>query len=92
MADLIDRAVLIAEYEYLKAECYEASGDAWDDIIDRVKKQPRVDAEPVRHAYWIIFTDKFTFGKCSICGMAQRAGRLNYCPECGAKMDEEVEE
>lgn len=36
---------------------------------------------------WIIEKDKYgTKGICSSCGMVQRAGELNYCPECGMKM------
>ena len=27
-----------------------------------------------------------TYGRCSICGMRQYAGQLNYCPDCGAMM------
>lgn len=86
MADLIDRDALKDYIEnlwdmqdaYLPCHFF----DAMDDMLT-------VDAKPIRRGHWIIFTDKSTFGKCSICGMAQRVGRLNYCPECGAKMDEE---
>ena len=98
MDDLIDRAALIAEYEYLKAECYESSWDAWDDIIDRVKKQPRVAADLVRHAYWIDASDEYNNGnivyRCSYCREDKvlidgtpETNNLNYCPICGAKMD-----
>ena len=53
--------------------------------------EPIVDAEPVKHGYWI-FSPKdaiemmFTLPKCSECGTESADGG-NYCPNCGAKMD-----
>lgn len=50
------------------------------------------DAEPVKHGHWI-FEPKdaiemmFTLPKCSECG-AESSDGGNYCPNCGAKMDE----
>ena len=50
------------------------------------------DAEPVRHGRWI-FKPKdaiemmFTLPKCSECGAESPDGG-NYCPNCGARMDE----
>ncbi len=37
---------------------------------------------------WIIEIDANgnTYGRCSICGMRQYAGQLNFCPDCGAHM------
>ena len=37
---------------------------------------------------WIIEIDinNYTYGRCSICGMRQYAGHLNFCPNCGAHM------
>lgn len=37
---------------------------------------------------WIIEKDTNgnTYGRCSICGMKQYAGQLNFCPDCGASM------
>lgn len=61
----------------------------FDTIVD---VQPTVDAEPMRHGHWI-FNPKdaieimFTLPKCSECG-AESSDGGNYCPNCGAKMDE----
>ena len=43
---------------------------------------------------WIIEIDanSNTYGRCSICGMRQYAGQLNFCPNCGAKMKGEINE
>ena len=63
----------------------------FDVIID---VQPTVDAEPVRHGRWInhfddLFPEEST-QECSVCHAEQMGTMLNdnYCPNCGAKMDE----
>ena len=68
---------------------------------DVVRAAPVVDAEPVRHGRWeiVIVSTSNPYEseieeKCSICGRCvQRYGTQlqdNYCPNCGAKMDQEV--
>ena len=58
---------------------------------------PTVYAEPIRHGHWIEVQrihekDHTAICECSLCGDTvwvydgQRA--WNYCPNCGAKMDE----
>lgn len=67
------------------------------EVISRkdIDNAPTIDAEPVRHGHWI-FNPKdaiemmFTLPKCSECG-AESPNGGNYCPNCGAKMDEEKE-
>lgn len=51
-----------------------------------VKEAPTI--EPME-GEWIIKIDanNNTYGRCSICGMKQYAGRLNFCPNCGAHME-----
>lgn len=75
--------------------CYNGFSDTYDKamIVDLVDEQPTVEAEPTRHGHWI-FNPKdaiemmFTLPKCSQCG-AESSDAGNYCPNCGAKMDEE---
>lgn len=58
---------------------------------------PTADAEPVRYGRWIEDTDEkrpalFQRGWiCTACGSRQTYGRSDYCPRCGAIMDEEEE-
>lgn len=58
-----------------------------------INEQPTVEAEPVRHGHWE-YVDAPVFGnpygsyKCDCCGNSM-AHKTNYCPNCGAKMDEE---
>lgn len=61
------------------------------------KDTPVVDAAPVVHGRWskeMRFTEDFmgnrTYGyKCSVCG--KLANRLQFCGNCGAKMDKREE-
>lgn len=49
-----------------------------------------VDAEPVKHGYWIGCkgSDGKDYRKCSECLHTQNiTGLLNFCPVCGSKMD-----
>lgn len=62
-----------------------------DEFIDA---EPTADVAPVVHGHWskeMRFTEDFmgnrTYGyKCSVCG--KLANRLQFCGNCGAKMDE----
>lgn len=57
---------------------------------------PTVDAEPVRHGRWkkaephgaFVYSDAYR--QCSECNdVIYLAFKMNYCPTCGARMDEE---
>ena len=66
------------------------------EAVIRAKEFPSADVAPVRHGRWIE-QEKYTFGTmydCSICGnrILDNGHSWNYCPNCGAKMDEEVSE
>lgn len=65
-------------------------------LLEDVDEAPTIDAEPVRHGKWIVCkgSNGKDYRKCSECLDTQEiTGLLNYCPVCGAKMDEdEVEE
>lgn len=63
---------------------------AYIDVI------PAADVASVRHGRWIdAYPQKeqnpmFNYGICSICGFEQSiSNKLNFCPNCGAKMDKE---
>lgn len=66
------------------------------EAVIRAKEFPSADVAPVRHGRWIE-QEKYTFGTmydCSICGDRildnghYNGHSWNYCPNCGAKMDE----
>ena len=92
--DLISRNALVENYERFLAR---ASIDPiirafMTSVLCTVENAPAVDAAPVRHGRWIHDTNNL-FG-CSECmerdTMSFRRGLKNYCPNCGAKMDGDV--
>lgn len=56
------------------------------DCIFVVDKAPTIDAVPVRHGHWI---DGIcgAYKICSVCDQISDFD-FDYCPNCGAKMDE----
>lgn len=55
------------------------------DVVRMLDKMPTIEAEPERHGHWI---DKgWLINECSLCGRNEHFAQ-NYCPKCGAKMDE----
>ena len=57
----------------------------------KIDEAPAVDAEPVRHGRWIRQDDTYTRYVCSECKSKNHGGHGRYCPNCGAKLDAEVE-
>lgn len=83
-------------------DCYKGcEPENWDSAFAEfeaiLKNVPTVDAEPVRHGHWITGScfSQGTYDypeydkKCSVCEKYSR-DFSNYCPNCGAKMDEDV--
>ena len=70
----------------------------WHDVQECIDKLPTVDTEPVRHGHWCVTQAYPHTVYCSECfkrfAQAHWAvwedGSLprNYCPHCGAKMDD----
>lgn len=93
MDDLISREALL---DCMPKDDQLMSLDVRRYIIDA----PAVDAEPVRHGKWLkpsrMLPPEYLDNKrCSVCAnfaLNDRLGRVrlsNYCPSCGAKMQEE---
>lgn len=66
------------------------------EMLDELESIPTADVAPVRHGRWIdAYPQKeqnlmFNYGTCSICEFEQSiSNKLNFCPNCGAKMDKE---
>ena len=72
-------------YERLKSYY----GDAWRDAQEEIDNAPTVDAVPVKHGHWLV---NMFFIECSECGETFPLEPQNYCPNCGARMDEAKEE
>ena len=57
------------------------------EILEFIEEQPTIN--PVKHGQWIERSKDDN--RCSLCGWGVWVNTNNYCPNCGAKMDE-VEE
>ena len=64
--------------------------------LQSISDMPAADVAPVVHGQWI---ENHDYLKCPECGVMVKwdfaffdTGDWNYCPNCGAKMDETVEE
>lgn len=65
--------------------------DALNDLARIVRDDfPTVDAEPVRHGHWelSLFDGNWMCSKCGNKPYHSNMKNMNYCPNCGAKMDE----
>ena len=95
-------------YEYIERKAIrDALYDADAITMSGVKilnQFPVADVAPVRHGIWISLTDCSNAGVyCSVChkkvykedyAICNRKNKLksDYCPNCGAKMDGELNE
>ena len=98
MAEYIEREALMRRIKEIHcAECDSYHGArcraCWvDDTLDYIDSEPAADVEPVRPARWVQQplngTHIWRCSKCETIGSPQ----WNYCPKCGAKMDEEAQQ
>ena len=96
MDEYINRESLMKRFcERCNEEMSESPCEPSDCFAREVIKTfPAADVAPVRHGRWIdAYPDiepnpMFMYGICSECGFEQGISKyLNYCPNCGAKMD-----
>lgn len=94
MAECINKKAaisLIKQYAHDAIDDGRYSLDTVDDCIElanRIETLPTADVAPVVHGRWIATHDEFC--SCSLCKypVCVAWGQTNYCPHCGAKMDE----
>ena len=61
-------------------------------IYDTILNMPTADVQEVKHGNWIYNLTYYESDECncSLCGQLMTTAkgvRMNYCPNCGAKMD-----
>ena len=92
MADLIDRQAAI------DAVCKYCEYYYNENVIQNIKEIPSEDVQPVRHGHWYHGEAYPHHLYCSVCyrtalpndEYVERWGlHMNYCPNCGARMDGE---
>lgn len=64
--------------------CLTDGCEVWWAI--KALEQYKADVQPVRHGHWIYTPTNLLGYVCSECGNGMC--RFNYCPHCGALMDE----
>ena len=80
---------VLDELEGLKAHAAFTEGIM---VVRRELEQfPSVDAESVRHGYWMPQDNTYTKFMCSDCKGRNHDGSGKYCSECGCKMDVDVQ-
>lgn len=92
--DLIGRSALLERLQgvldMVKEEPNQTYANAIRGVMRDVKLAPAVDAEPVRHGYWIPQDNTHTKFMCSDCKGRNHDGSEKHCSACGCKMDAEV--
>lgn len=95
MAEYIDRGKILelisCEMEKQKREYAFSDGVhcGLERALGIVEDCPTADVAQVAHGWWIFNDDWWDF-RCSLCGShVGNIKKLNYCPNCGAKMDKE---
>lgn len=61
--------------------------DLLNDIIDAIDAQPTTDVVERKKGKWIDYPIADGCLQCSVCGIL-RFGESNYCPNCGAEMEQ----
>lgn len=92
MAEYIDREELLTHQ-------YNASHSNWPQLaemvvgVEDIENLPAADVAPVVHGRWDIMDGYKARRACSVCGwdVPEYGKFYSYCPNCGAKMDLEVE-
>lgn len=61
--------------------------------LEEIKSIPAADVAPIKHGKWRYFyIDWNDFSRCSCCRLdVEGIVRYNYCPNCGARMEDETD-
>lgn len=87
MAEYIDRETLINDI------CEGMEPFTVGYVIRTIKRQPAADVAPVVHGRWVTYYRSGTTvaeGYVSTCCDMWNNRKSDYCPNCGAKMDESM--
>lgn len=86
MSEYIEREVL---KENILSNKLMAREPATNRILQMIEDAPTADVQEVRHGKWL--EDDYGYCHCSNCRYEHDSPECitPYCPECGAKMDEE---
>lgn len=97
--DIVEKASSKKRLIDANARIKEANADGAYGYVDakQIADAPTVDAVEVVHGRWLGWGKSGTptyenYGTCSVCGEDAEiyTEHRNYCPNCGAKMDEDI--
>ena len=94
MAEYIEREAILREIERRESLMVGDKLVSVDAMKSFIKNRPAADVAPVRHGRWVHehMSEGYAWVICSECEAVIHKilinKRLNYCPNCGAKMDE----
>lgn len=98
MTEYIDKTVALSIREPPKSNRYyqtdnldDAYEQGWDEALSYIEKIPAADVAPVRYGHWETNSDRHDSLICSVCKCGfdmWKHDPHNYCPHCGAKMQE----
>ena len=94
MAEYIEREAILREIERRESLMVGDKLVSVDAMKSFIKNRPAADVAPVRHGRWVHehMSEGYAWVMCSECEAVIHKilinKRLNYCPNCGAKMDE----
>lgn len=89
MAEYIDRRAVLDAIPQANNDKTVALFGVVADFIVLVSEIPAADVAPVVHGHWVY--GEFGIPHCSECGEEAKLDMISpFCPNCGAKMDEEV--
>ena len=96
MAEYIDKNATVGILEAMSrsSDC-ECIKKRLEKAAKRVNTMPAADVAPVRHGRWETHSDRPDSLICSVCKCGfdmWKHDPHNYCPNCGAKMDGELNE
>ena len=93
MAEYIEREAILREIERRESLMVGDKLVSVDAMKSFIKNRPAADVAPVRHGRWVHehMSEGYAWVMCSECEAVIHKilinKRLNYCPNCGAKMD-----
>lgn len=91
---LIERCERVASIEFNKLSAPKSWASAYEDFICVLEETPTIEAEPVIHSKWIRDGDFLICMNCeseiNIKNSLGIENSNNYCPNCCAKMGEEI--
>lgn len=87
MNDYIKRSDALNRFKEIKESGVSLKDSVYlDGVMAVIENLPAADVAPVVHARWA--DGSHGDAKCPVCGREDMERNYNYCPNCGAKMDE----